>query len=672
MKSLDVFWNHPINYFALVATCLSGLAIVSLGGAAEGQAVEGQATEAQAASGQATEISGDRPNILWIVAEDHGPHMGCYGDEFATTPNVDELAGRGMCFDFAWSNAPVCAAARSTLWSGMYGTSTGAEHMRSMVPMPAKQKMFPELLREAGYYCAGNGKEDYNLPKSDTMWDVSPSRAHWNQCPDGKPFFAYFNNTESHEGRIHDAKDESDHDRSKVRVPAYHPDHPAIRGEWARYYDSVTAVDAAAGKRLTELEKAGLNEDTIVFYFADHGAGLARNKRWPNNAGLRVPVVVYFPKKWQHLAPPEYQPGGRSDRLISFVDFAPTVLSIAGIQPPEWMQGNAFAGERPAPPRSFVHGFRGRMDERIDLVRSVSDGRYVYLRNYMPHLSQGQRVESQIRLKHSSTHAWRKLYDAGKLNASQSLFWTTPKAPEELYDLRSDPDEVHNLVDSPEHQDVLLKLQTAQHSHAARIRDVGFIPEHERFQLAESPYDFGQDSQRYPFARVLQTAELASMLKNNAVPQLSDRLSDADPIVRYWAAMGMVMRDKVAVAESQAELLQALTDSSPDVQIAAGWAIAKHGPTSIYSRGLTVLAKYAPRDRNNTLLSMAALTALDDCGARAESLRNDFANWPTSGEGTDDLDDGRFKSNPWKLMKSIQLRFGLRVSPSKKQAGAKK
>ncbi|TWU59247.1 Sulfatase [Rubripirellula tenax] len=614
----------------------------------------------------------DRPNILWIVAEDHGPHMGCYGDNFATTPNVDKLARRGMCFDFAWSNAPVCASARTTLWSGLYGTSTGGEHMRSMVEMPANKKMFPQLLREVGYYCVGNGKEDYNFAKPDEMWDESPHRAHWNQCPDGRPFFAYFNHTESHEGKIHDIKDQSDHDRSKVRVPAYHPDHPAVRGEWARYYDSVTAVDTEAGKRLAELTKSGLNEDTIVFYFADHGAGLARNKRWPNNAGLHVPVVVYFPEKHQHLAPPEYQPGGRSDRLISFVDFAPTMLSIAGIQPPDWMQGHAFAGERPAPAQPFVHGFRGRMDERIDLVRSVFDGRYVYLRNYMPHLSQGQRVESQIRLSHSSTHAWRKLYDAGKLNATQSLFWTAPKAPEELYDLKSDPDEVHNLADSPQHQDALLKLRTAQRNHAARIRDVGFIPEQERFQLAESPYDFGHDEQRYAFTRVLETAELASMLKNEAVPQLRDRLSDADPIVRFWAAMGLVMRGDNAIAASESELLNALTDASPDVQIAAAWAIVKHGSDSVATRGLNILAEYAPRDRNNTLLSMAALTALDDCGTKAEGLRENFAKWPTSGTATDDLDDGRFNSNPWKLMKSILLRFGVKVPPANNQMRAKK
>ncbi len=632
----------------LIFCCLALPAIVSHGHAKESD-----------------DPSSAQPNILWIVAEDHGPHMGCYGDDFATTPNVDKLAKRGMSFDFAWSNAPVCAAARTTLWSGLYATSTGGEHMRSMVPAPAGKKMFPELLREAGYYCSGNGKEDYNLPKSKAMWDESPQRGHWNKCPDGQPFFAYFNNTESHEGRIHDSEDRSQHDRSRVRVPAYHPDHPAIRGEWARYYDSVTDVDAAAGKRLQEIEKAGLTEDTIVFYFADHGAGLARNKRWPNNAGLRVPVVVYFPEKWKHLAPPEYKVGGRSERLISFVDFAPTMLSIAGIRPPDWMQGHAFAGKFPGPRQGFVHGFRGRMDERIDLVRSVFDGRYVYLRNYMPHLSQGQRVESQIRLRHSSTYAWRKLYDAGKLNKSQSLFWETPKAPEELYDLTSDPDEVHNLADSADYQDILFRFRSAQREHAAQIRDVGFVPENERLQRVKSPYDFGQDESLYPFERVFDTAELASMLSADAIPELSNRLSDGDAGVRYWAAMGILMRGESAVGQTQEQLLQALADSSTDVRIAAAWALAKEGQPEVAAKGLALLADFVPRDRNHTLVSMAALTAIDDCGMKAESLRKHFSTWPTSGKLNDKIPDGRYKSSPGKLMKSIQIRFKLPISKLK-------
>ena len=460
----------------------------------------------------------ERPNILWIVAEDHGPHLGCYDDDFATTPHLDAFAKTGMCYDFAWSNAPVCAPARTTLWTGLHATSTGGEQVRSMALFPEGKTMFPALLRQSGYYCTGSGKEDYNLPKADGTWDVSPKAGHWKNRPKGKPFFAYFNNTESHEGKIHTRNGEPKHDPQKVRIPAYHPDHPAVRTEWARYYDSVSSVDSAAQKHLLAIKKAGLQEDTIIFYFADHGSGMARNKRWPNNAGLRVAVIVHFPKKWQHLAPSDYKVGGRSDRLISFIDFAPTALSLAGVQPPEWMQGVPFAGKFQAPAPEFLHGFRGRMDARLDLVRSVTDGRYVYLRNFMPHLSQGQRVEAQIRLHWSHTLAWKKLYDQGKLDEAQSLFWKTPKAPEELYDLQSDRDEVINLASSPDHQAILLKLRKAQKEHALKIRDLGFIPENERLSLKPSPYDFARQESKHPLERIFETAALASSMKPEPPP----------------------------------------------------------------------------------------------------------------------------------------------------------
>lgn len=613
--------------------------------------------------------SHDKPNILLIVAEDHGPHMGCYGDTFATTPNVDKLAEKGMCYNYAWSNAPVCAPARTTLWTGIMAPSTGAENMRSMVSFPEGKTMFPEFLREAGYYCAGNGKEDYNLPKPNKMWDESSIKAHWKKRPSEKPFFAYFNNTESHEGKIHEitrnlktGRIHSPHDPAKVRIPAYQPDVQEVRDEWAAYYNSVTKVDSMAGIHLAELARAGLQENTIVFYFADHGAGLARNKRWPNNAGLQVPVVVYFPEKWKHLAPKEYKTGGRSDRLISFVDFAPTILSIAGIKAPEWMQGHAFAGEFQADEQAYVYGFRGRMDERTDLVRSVSNGRYVYLRNYMPHFSQGQRIESQIRFPFSSTAAWKKLYDEGKLNEAQRLFWNAPKAPEELYDLKNDPDEVKNLADSPKHKAILKELREAQQNYARFIRDVGFIPEGERFNLSKSPYDFGHDADLYPFDRVFSTAELASFMKSEDVPELQKRLKDENNIVRYWAAMGMLMHGEDAVKKAQKELTTALSDSSIDVRIAAAWAMSKYGDETMTRQGLSVLAELAPGETNNMFTSMAALTALDDCEMKAISLKNEFPQWsvyPIS-------PDKRYSSYCWKLMKSIKIRFGYEVPLQRK------
>ena len=371
---------------------------------------------------RAAEASSSRPNILWISSEDHGPHMGCYGDSFATTPNVDKLAARGMIYTHTWSCAPVCAPARTTIISGMYPTSTGSEHMRSMVPYPFGKNMFPQFLREAGYYCFNNAKEDYNLEKPGTVWNDSSARAHWRNRKPPQPFFAVFNSEKSHESKLRVRPHKQIHDPAKVRLPAYHPDTPEVREDWAQYYDIVTEADADAGKRLAELEEAGLAEDTIVFYWGDHGSGMPRNKRWPYDSGLRVPLVVYIPEKLKHLRPPEYTRGGRSDRLVSFVDFAPTVLSLAGIQPREWMQGRAFLGKFQESPQPFIYGFRGRMDERFDLVRSVTDGRYVYIRNNMPHKIYGQHIDYMFQTP--TTRVWKRLHDEGKLTPVQDASGT--------------------------------------------------------------------------------------------------------------------------------------------------------------------------------------------------------------------------------------------------------
>ena len=594
-------------------------------------------------------VSAGKPNILWITSEDHGPQMGCYGDANATTPNVDALAQRGMLFKHVWSTAPVCAPARTTIISGMYAPSTGAEHMRSMVPMPAGKRMYPEFLREAGYYCTNHVKEDYNLTKPPKLWDDQTREAHWKNRPSGKPFFAIFNSTVSHESQIRAAARPLLLDPAKVRVPAYHPDTPEVRRDWAQYYANVTAADADAGARLKELADAGLAEDTIVFYYGDHGSGMPRGKRWPGNSGLHVPLVVYFPPKWRHLAPKEYQPGGKSDRLVSFADLAPTLLSLAGIAPPEWMQGHAFAGKFQTEPQKFVHGFRGRMDESYDFIRSVTDGRYVYLRNYHPHVSHGQHVDTQFQTP--TTAVWRKLFDEGRLNAGQAAFWQVPKAPEELYDLQTDPNEVRNLAADPAHRAALEKLRAAQQAHARRIRDIGFLPEgeiHARSQ-GSTPYDAGHDDRKYPFERIFAAAELASSLKPDALPALRKLLADPDSAVRYWGVMGFLMRGAGAVRGDAAALRSAMNDASPSVRIAAAWALAEHGEAAEVSAGIARLGDHAPWGTNDVFTSMFALTVIDHLGAKAAPLRDAVKTWPAKGPSPDE----RFDSYVPRLLKSI-------------------
>lgn len=564
--------------------------------------------------------AGERPNILWLTSEDQGPQMGCYGDPLARTPHVDALAAKGMIFRRAWSNAPVCAPARTAIISGMFPTALGAEHMRSEVPMPVGARMMPQYLREAGYYCTNNAKEDYNLTKPGQVWDESSAQAHWRKRPAGAPFFAVFNAGQSHEGQVHRRPHQAVLDPAAVRVPAYHPDTPEVRRDWAQYYDNVSTVDAVAGGHLRDLAAAGLADDTIVFYFGDHGPGLPRSKRWPGDSGLRVPLVVHFPPKWRHLAPKEYAPGAQSDRLVSFVDLAPTVLSVAGIAPPAAMHGRAFAGRHQVDGPAYLHGFRGRMDERYDLVRSVTDGRYVYLRNHWPHVSQGQRVRTQFQMP--TTQVWRRLYDEGRTNAAQSIFWREPKAAEELYDLHTDPDEVRNLAAAPEHRAALERLRGEARAHAARIRDLGFLPEAELHARAgrAAPRDALATDAAYPFARVAAAAETASGGDPGVLPQLQAYLRDGDSGVRYWGVMGALMRGPAATRTMREGLIAAVHDPSVSVRIAAAHALARHGDPADLSLALDTLRACADPARTSAFAGIAAMNVIDELGERARPL----------------------------------------------------
>jgi uncharacterized sulfatase len=499
-----------------------------------------------------------------------------------------------------------------------------------MVAYPAGKQMFPQLLRAAGYYCTNNAKEDYNVTEPGQVWDASGRKGHWRDRAAHQPFFSVFNSGKSHESQLRKRPHEQIHDSAKVRVPAYHPDTPEVRQDWAQYYDTISQADADAGARLDELAADGLTEDTIVFYFADHGSGMPRNKRWPYNSGLQVPLVVYIPEKFRNLRPADYVPGGKSDRLVSFVDFAPTVLSLAGIQPPEWMQGFAFLGKHTTEPRPFLHGFRGRMDERIDLVRSVTDGRFVYVRNYMPHRIYGQYLNYMFQTP--TTQVWHMLHEQGKLNPAQDAFWN-PKPPEELYDLAHDPDEVSNLAGKPEHARKLARLRKSQHDHALRIRDVGFLPEgdmHAR-SAGTTPYDLGHDDVDYPLERILAVAELAAGTGGEDTSLLEKWLQDDDGAVRYWAATGLVIRGTEGAGKAQAALGEALEDASPYVRIAAAEGLCRYGDAKNRSAGLDLLTRLCNWQENGIFVSLAALNAVDACGENAAPAREAIGRLPSMG-----------------------------------------
>ena len=498
--------------------------------------------------------------------------------------------------------------------------------------MSASMKMSPQFLREAGYYCTNNSKEDYNLIKPAGVWDESSGKAHWKNRRSGQPFFAVFNHTITHESQIRKRPHTAVHDPKKVRVPAYHPDTPEVRQDWAQYYDNLTTLDEIVGRNLRELADAGLAEDTIVFYYGDHGSGMPRSKRCPQNSGLHVPLIVHIPEKFAALRPADYRTGGETDRLVSFVDLAPTLLSLIGMRPPVWMQGHAFAGSFDAGPQPFVYGFRGRMDERYDLVRSVRDQRYVYVRHFMPHLPYGQHVSYMFETP--TTRVWKQLFDAGKLKPEQQHFWK-PKPTEELFDLQSDPDEVHNLAASAEHQDVLKKLRTAQRDLAAKIRDVGFLPEGEMHARStdSTPYDLGRDAAKYPFAIIFAAADKASSLQTVNAAELKPLLSDSDSAVRYWAALGCLMRQADGVKVAHAELVAALKDSSPSVRVIAAQSLAQFGSDADVQTALPVLLELANLTEQGLFTSVLAMNAIDSLDERARPIAPAITRLPRTSKG---------------------------------------
>ena len=575
------------------------------------------------------------PNILWLTSEDNGPHLGCYGDKYADTPNLDGLAAKGMIYTRAISNAPVCAPARTTIISGMYPTSTGAEHMRSMTQLPKGFKMYPVYLRELGYYCTNNSKEDYNLAKDGEVWNEGGRKATWTNRPNkDQPFFAIHNFTVSHESQIRKRPHQQIHNPSKVRVPAYHPDTPEVRQDWAQYYDKLTEMDKMVGEKLELLKEQELADNTIIFYFGDHGSGMPRSKRWPYFSGINVPLIIHIPEKWKHLASSDYKVGGKSDNRVGFVDLAPTLLSIAGKKPPVHMQGHAFMGKHQTSNQEYGYGFRGRMDERYDMVRSVVGENFIYIRNYMPHKPYGQHVSYMFQTP--TTQVWKKMFEDGKLNQAQSHFWKT-KPAEELYDLQKDPDEVMNLAKSSEHAAILKKMRSAHLSHIRKIRDIGFLPEGEIHSRAKgsTPYEIARDSKKYPFEKILAAAELATSLKKKDLPKIADLLTDNDSAVRYWGAIGLLTHKKSGTKAFAKELINALNDKSPYVRATAAEALGRYGSKNEQILAVKTLGELADPIENGCFPSMLAMNAIDHLDNKAKPILPRIKSMPRTPEGVD-------------------------------------
>ncbi len=405
-----------------------------------------------------------RPNFLWLIAEDLGPHLACYGTHEVWTPNLDRLAAEGVHYTKAFTTAPVCSASRSAFMTGMYQTTIGAHNHRSHrddgYRLPAGVKVATDWMRDAGFFTAnvrtfprgfgfnGTAKTDWNFTYVGRPFDSD----RWDDLKGRQPFFAQVNFKETHRAFVSPRRA----DPAKVELPPYEPDHPVTRLDRAKYLDALTELDGKVGKILKQLEADGLADNTVILFFGDHGAAHVRGKQFCYDSGLHIPLLIRWPRGLP--APAHYRPGTVDDRLIAAIDFLPTMLALAGVPKPAGMQGEIFLGDRADPPRQYVFGARDRCDETVFRFRTVRDARYRYIRNFTPDRPFLQPNEYKERA-YPVWNLLKKLDAEGKLTPEQK-FLTAPHMPaEELYDLTADPHEVHNLAQAPEHQETLRRLR---------------------------------------------------------------------------------------------------------------------------------------------------------------------------------------------------------------------
>jgi len=433
-----------------------------------------------------------RPNVLWISLEDISPDLGCYGDAYAITPHIDRLASQGTRFDRAFTTHGVCAPVRSGLIMSYYASAAGTNPMRCKGVPPEPIRCFPEYLRRAGYYCTNNVKTDYQFDPPDTAWDECSNRAHWRNRPPGVPFFAVINLTRTHESQIRTPKGRKAkvHDPAKAVLPPYYPDTPVVRNDWACYHDNLTETDERIGQILADLEADGLAEDTIVWFWGDHGRGLPRAKRWLYDSGLHIPLIIRIPARFRAWASPgdaaAVGPGTVNKALVSSIDFGATMLSLAGCEILEHLHGRPFLGPRKTAPRKYIYGARDRIDESYDLVRCVRDERWHYIRNFMPFVPRAMHVEYMDLMP--TMREMRRLNAEGKLRGAERQYFEHPRPVEELYDTQADPHEVNNLAGDPEYRSILLRMRQATLDWMRRIGDVGLVPEPD-FDMMKRPMD---------------------------------------------------------------------------------------------------------------------------------------------------------------------------------------
>lgn len=489
----------------------------------------------------ARETATDLPNFVWIVSEDNSTHyMELFDPHGIATPNLEKMADEGILFTRAFCNAPVCSVARSALISACFGPRTGSQfHRRSrLVPLPDGLKMFPAYLKQAGYYTTNSQKEDYNFIKGGGVWDESSGRAHWSHRKPGQPFFHMESHPVSHESSLH-----FDTSLMETYQPVCSPDsvflfpnHPEtklFRFTAAYYRDRILAVDSIVGQVIRQLDEAGELERTFVFYFGDNGGVLPGSKGYLYETGLQVPLVVRIPEQYRHLV--DLKRGEETEAFVSFVDFGPTLLNLAGIELPDGIDGTPFLGRgisrKALAERDITYGYADRFDEKYDLVRSVRKGNMKYMRSYQPFNPDA--LQNNYRYLSPAYLQWRDLYQSDRLNAVQAAFFE-PRDPEALYNLSEDPYETVNLATDPAYREQLSEMRTLMVTWVKGMPDLSFYPESVLFWEAfDHPVLFGQQHQE-EIGQLVDIADLELLPFAQAREGIQQALDSEDPQHNYW------------------------------------------------------------------------------------------------------------------------------------------
>lgn len=525
-------------------------------------------------------VCAQQPNVLWITIEDTSPQfIGSYGNSDSRTPVMDQLTREGVQFTNAFSTGTVCSPSRSAIITGIKTYELGTGNHRSNYSIPAWLKGFPYYLKQAGYYVTNNSKTDYNVANEKQFiaeaWNESSGKAGWWDREEGQAFFSVFNFNESHQSRtmthpyewyvenvLEMLPEEDRIAEDEFEMPPFYRDSPEMRKQMARVYNSLKLTDNRIGDLLERLREDGLLQETIIFIFADHGEGMPRGKTNGINFGYRVPFTIWFPPKYEHLSP--WGINTKTDELMSFEDLAPTMISLAGGKVPDYLKGRVLLGENRSPKADKLFLSSDRSDNGIDMIRTVTDGRFVYSRNFMPYMPEARYIRymeiGEIK------QIMRTDLENGLLNSIQESIFQS-REPEVLYDIENDSWETNNLVGNSEYQDVLIEMRSALKAHLLERKDVLMLPEGEldRISKTTSPYEFRESESDFPFEAIYAAAELSGFRSSEILARQIDLLESSNPILRYWAAIGLKSQSKEALKANLAELEEKVNDDYPYV-----------------------------------------------------------------------------------------------------------